>query len=208
MALRTKLLDLDAVNATNFMLETTCVVNDAIRAALESLSPGKFGDQTTVVFGAAHGKGASRTVDLAILEISEKGQPHLHARIMYGLTDGPVPPKEVPKPGKLFEILAMSETKLDFVCHVLFRYEQGAARSAIQLPIRVFATDKAGFNQIAGIKLSRAEPKDSGYSIDIDIDDEKTLTHYVTLKYKCQAGPSVAQLCLKEAVAVSKAFLV
>ena len=201
------LLDLKKVNATSFSIKVACSTNDAIRTELEKLLGKPLEVGRAKAFGAAHRKGENEWVDIAIFEYVEEAGPHLHVTFMYGVKNVPHPPRNLPKPDKLLQIMSMSDKLLIFACEVSFLYEDSAERSIIQLPIPIFRIEKAGFHQIKGLELSLTEPQESKYDIEISVEEDGELSHEVTFNYDGRARPSIGNDLLKKAVQISQQFL-
>jgi hypothetical protein len=199
-------VDLKKVNATSFSFKFSPRINEALRGELEKLL-GKLEEGKAGVLGIARKKGDQKWVDIAILEYTEAVEPHLHVTFVYGLDDVPNPPRSVPKPHRLLEILSKSEELVTFLCEASFLYKESAARSIIQLPIPVFRTDRAGFNEIKGVELSRTQPAGSEYEIIISVNQDESLHHEVTFNYQSRATNRIGSELLKKAVDISQQFL-
>lgn len=200
-------IDLKKVNGTSLCFALACRVNAAIRAELETLFGKPLKEGKSMAFGAAHQKGGDEWVDIALVDYTEAEGPHLHVRFIYGLKEVPRPPRGVYKPYRLLQILSMAEEPLTFTCEVGFSYKEGAAKSIIQLPISLFRTDKVGFHEIKGLKLSRKEPVESKYDIEISVTEDGSLSHEVVFDYEARARPGIENDLLKKAVQISQQFL-
>lgn len=200
-------LDFKKVNVTSFSFNVACRVNDAIRTELETILDKPLEEGKLKAFGIARRKGEDEWVDVAFFEYVEAEGPHLHTTFIYGLENIPRPPKNVPKPDRLLQILSMAEEPLTFNCEVSFLYKEGAARSIIQLPIPLFRTEKAGFHEIKGLELSRREPDESKYDIAISVKEGDSLSHEVVFNFTARARPGIESDLLKRAVKISQQFL-
>jgi hypothetical protein len=201
-----KIVDLKRVNGTAFSFKFAFKANEALRGELEKLL-GKLEVGKAGVLGMARRKGDQKWVDIAILEYTEAVEPHFHLTFAYGLDDVPNPPRGVPKPHRLLEILSKSEELVTFACEASFLYKEGAARSIIQLPIPIFRTDSAGFNEIKGVVLSRTQPAGHEYDIRISINPDESVSHDVGFKYESRVTTRIGNELLKKAVDISQQFL-
>lgn len=158
-------------------------------------------------FGVVRRRGEDEWVDFARFEYVEEEGPHLHITFIYGLEDIPHPPRSVPKPHRLLQILSMVDEPLIFTCEVSFLYKEGAGKSIIQLPIPLFRTEKADFHEIKGLELSRTVPQESRYDIRISVEENGSMVHEVTFRFEARARPGIEGDLLKRAVKISQQFL-
>jgi len=200
-------LDLKKVNATLFRFDVACRVNDAIRTELETLLGKPLEVGKGKLFGVMRRRGEREWVDVAHFEYVEEEGPHLHITFIYGLEEIPRPPRSVPKPHRLLQILGMADEPLTFICEASFLYKEGIERSIIQLPIPVFRTEKADFHEIKGLELSRTVPEESKYDIRISAEENRTMVHEVTFRFEARARPGIEGDLLKRAVKISQQFL-
>lgn len=200
-------LELRKVNATSFRFNVACGVNDAMRAELEAL----FGKPPAAgkgrAFGVLRKRGEYEWVDFAHVEYLEEGGPHLHATFIYGLSDVPPPPRSVPKPHKLLQILSMADEPLVLSCNISFLYEESAERSTIRLPISIFRTEKAGSYEIRGLEVARTEPPELNYNIRISLRQDQSIAHDVKFGFESKARPGIEGYLLKQAKRISQEFL-
>ena len=201
-------VDLKNVNATSFSLKVSPRINEVLRGELERLLGKPLEEGKTSIFGAVHRSGEDEWVDIAILTYTEEVEPHLHVTFAYGLDDVPHPPRSIPKPHRLLEVLSKSEELVIFICEASFLYKKSATRSCIQLPIPVFRTNKAGFHEIKGVELSRTQPAGSEYEIRISVNQDESLYHEVIFNYQSRATTGIGSELLKKAVYISQQFLV
>ena len=201
------LADFKKVNVTSFSVKVGCKVNDVMRTELERLQGKPLEEGRTLAFGAVYKRGENELVDIALYDYVKEPEPHLHVTFSYGLENFPRPPRSVPKPNKLLQVLDIAQEPIDFFCEVSFSYQKGAEKSTIQLPIPVFRTDKAGFHEITGIELSCKEPKGSEYDIRISVDKESTLEHEVAFNFESRARPRIEGDFLKRAMSISQQFI-
>ncbi|MBA7671122.1 hypothetical protein ES703_79273 [subsurface metagenome] len=200
-------IDIKKVNATRFRFDVSCRINDRMRAELEAFLDKPIEAGKGVAFGVIHRKGEDEWVNAAYVEYSEEEGPHIHAYFGYGLKDIPPPPRKVPKPYKLLQIINMAEDPLEFRCRASFLYKGGAEKSIIQLPIPVFKTEKAIFHEIKGLEVSRTEPDEEKCDIRISLAKNKSIRHSVTFLYRGRARPGIEGDIFKRAVKISKQFL-
>lgn len=200
------LVDLKKVNATEFSFRVSPRINETLRGELEKLL-GKLEEGKSSVLGVARRKGEQKWVDIAILDYTEAFEPHLHITFVYGLENVPQPPRSIPKPHKLLEILSKSEQVVTFICTASFLYMDSAARSTIQLPISIFRTDIAGFNEIKGVELACTQPAGNEYDIRISIKPDESLSHDVVFNYESRGTTRIGNELLKKAVDISQRFL-
>lgn len=200
-------IDLKKVNATSFSFEAPCRINDAMRVELEALLGEPLEEGKPKAFGVTHRKGEDEWVDVAFFEYVKTETPHLDTTFMYGLENIPRPPRSVPKPYRLLQIMSMVEEPLTFACEVSFLYKEGAARSTIQLPISIFRTEKAGFHEIKGVELSCKEPQESKYDIRISVREDGSMAHEVVFNFEARARPGIEANLLKKATQISQQFL-
>lgn len=200
------LVDLKKVNGTAFSFRFSPRINEALRGELEKLF-GKLKIDERGVLGVARRKGDQKWVDIAILEYTEAVEPHLHLTFVYGLDNVPNPPRSVPKPHRLLEILSKSEELVEFMCEASFLYTESATRSIIQLPIPIFRTDRAGFNEIKGVELSSTQTAGYEYDIIISINTDESVSHIVRFNYRSRVTTSIGNELLKKAVDISQKFL-
>lgn len=201
-------IDLKKVNATSFSFKVAPRVDEVIRKELEALLRKPLEEGKPSVLGTVHKKGDYEWVDIAILEYTEAVEPHLHVTFAYGLDDVPRPPRTVTKPYRLLEILSKSEELMTFICEASFLYKESAERSSIQLPIPVFRTARAGFNEITGVELSHTQPTGPEYEIRISVNQDKALEHEVVFNHDSRAMTRIGNELLRKAVYVSKQFLI
>ena len=200
------LVGLKKVNVTAFSFKVSPIVNEVLRGELEKLL-GKLEEGKPDVFGVVRRKGDQKWVDVAILDYTEAVEPHLHITFVYGLDDVPHPPRSVPKPHRLLDILSKSEQLVTFICEVSFLYKESASRSSIQLPIPIFRTDRAGFNEIKGVELSCTQPEGNEYEIRISTKSDGSLSHDVVFNYNSKVTTRIGNELLKKAVDISQQFL-
>lgn len=200
------LVDFKKVNGTALSFKVSPRINEALRGELEKLL-GKLEEGKAGTLGIAHRKGDQKWVDIAILEYTEAVEPHLHVTFVYGLEDVPNPPRNVVKPHRLLEILSKSEQLVMFICEASFLYKESASRSSIQLPIPIFRTDRAGFNEIKGVELSRTQPAGHEYDIRISINPDESVSHDVVFNYESRVNTRIGNELLKKAVDISQQFL-
>ncbi len=201
------LVDLRKFNVTSFSVKVNCIINNTIKTELERIQGKPLEDGRTLAFGAVYRRGENEFVDIALFDYVKEPEPHLHVTFSYGLENFPRPPRSVPKPNKLLQILDIAQENIDFSCEVSFLYKKGAEKSTIQLPIPIFRTDKAGFHEITGVELSCKEPKGSEYDIRISVDKQGALEHEVTFNFESRARPRIERDFLKRAIRISQQFL-
>ena len=199
--------DFSKFNVTSFSVKVGCTVNDTMMTELERLHGKPLEEGKSLAFGAAYKRGENELVDVAFFDYVKEPEPHLHITFLYGLEGVPRPPRSIPKPNKLLQILDMAQEPIDFFCEVSFSYEKGAEKSTIQLPIPIFRTDNAGFHEITGVELSRKEPKGSQYDIRISVDKEGTLDHKVMFHYESRSRSRIEGDFLKRAIHISQQFM-
>lgn len=201
------LTDFRKFNVTLFSVKVGCTVNDTMMTELEHLRGKPIEEGRSFTFGAVYQRGEKELVDIAFFDYVKAPKPHLHITFLYGLEDFPRPPRSVPKPNKLLQILDMAQEPTDFFCEISFSYQKSAEKSTIQLPIPIFRTDKAGFHEITGVELSCKEPKGSEYDIVISVDEEGTLDHEVAFHFESRARPRIEGDFLKRAISISQQFI-
>lgn len=201
------LTDFKKVSVTSFSVRVGCGVNDTMRTELERLQDNPLEEGRSSAFGAAYQRGGNELVDIAFFDYVKAPEPHLHITFLYGLENFPHPPRSVPKPNRLLQILDMAQEPIDFFCEACFSYQKGAEKSTIQLPIAIFKTDKAGSHKITGVELSCKEPKGSEYDIGISVDEDDTLEHEVAFHFESRARPRIEGDLLKRALQISQQFM-
>ena len=201
------LVDFKNVNVTSFSVRVGCRVNDAMRTELERIQGSLLEEGRSLAFATTYQRGESELVDMAMFDYVKAPEPHLHITFLYGLEDFPRPPRSIPKPNKLLQVLDMAQEPIDFFCEVSFSYQKGAEKSTIQLPIPIFRTNKAGFHEITGVELSCQEPKGSEYNINISVNKEGTLDHEVAFHFESRARPRIEGNFLKRAISISQQFI-
>ncbi len=201
------LVDFKKFNVTSFSVKVGCKVNDTMMAELERFHGKPLEEGRSWAFGAVYRRGENELVDVAFSDYVKAPEPHLHITFLYGLEGFPHPPRSIPKPNKLLQILDMAQEPIDFFCELSFSYQKGAEKSTIQLPIPIFGTDKAGFHKISGVELLCKEPKGSEYDIRISVDKEGTLDHEVAFHFESRARPRIEGNLLKRAIYISQQFL-
>ncbi len=200
------LFDLEKINATEFSFKVSPKINEVLRGELEELF-GKLEEGKPGVFGVVRRKGDRKLVDIAIWDYTEAVEPHLHITFVYGLGDVPHPPRNVPKPHRLLDILSKSEQLVTFICEASFLYKESASKSSIQLPIPIFRTGRASFNEIKGVELSRTQPAGHEYDIRISINPDGSLSHNVVFNYESRVTTRIGNELLKKAIYISQQFL-
>jgi hypothetical protein len=200
-------MDLKKVNAISLSLRVSYKINDTLRKEIEGLLHKELKVGETNAFATAHKKGEDKWVDIAILEYTKEVEPHLHITFAYGLYNVPNPPRSIPKTKTLLEVLSKKEEPVTFFCETEFLYKEGAKKSIIQLPIPIFRTDRAGFNEIKGVELACTQPAGSEYEISISVSKNGSLRHEVAINCQLKATIGMGSELLKKAVDISKRFL-
>lgn len=200
-------IDLKKYNLHDFKLYVSCFLNDEMKKELKGILGGNIDRDTSVPFATKRRIGNEEWVDIALVEYTEEVAEHLHITFYYGLKDVPNPPKSVPSIAKILKIMKMCDKQLNATCEADFIYNSEDKKSSIEFPIVVFSSEKAKYNEIRGLALSRTKPDDKKSDIQIYWREDGSLIHNVRFNYDFRPKDNLERISIERALEVSGQFI-
>lgn len=197
-----------ANNVTSYSLKMSPTVDDIMEKNLKEFFQKSLKEVGTVVFAKSVKRGEKKVVDLAFMDYCVEPYAHLHVTLVYNVDDVPKPPKGVPKPEVLLNIIEQSKNECQVICEAEFTYEKSIERSVINLPITLFRSDRFGFNKIIGIRLLNEESENIESEISINVEEGGTIIHELVLKRHMVFNKQNELNLFKQATEISKNYLI
>lgn len=195
-------------NVKSYSLKMSTKVDDIMAKSLEEALKGPLKEIGTVIFAKGIKRGGEDFVDLALMDYCVEPFAHLHVTLDYNVNDIPKPPRDVPKPEVLLNIIKQSKRECQIVCEAEFIYENSLERSVLQLPVTLFRSDRFGFNKITGMRLLNEEPEENGYEISISMMEDGTISHELAFQRMLVFDKQTELNLLKQAIKISKKYLI